>query len=427
MSDVSLGALRAPVLRLVKEGREERARAGKSGTKGVEAVGQRDATRLTMLTAAITGFGLVIVLSASSVVSIADYGSPWALFERQVMWTVLGAGAFLLASRGDLRRLRRLTAPMLIVTVFLLFVVLVPGLGKTAGGSSRWIGAGPIRIQPSEFAKLALALFAADLVARREHLLDQLHAVVRPLVVVLAITGILILKQPDMGTAIVLVCIAAAVLYAGGLRSRVLVGIVGTLGCAGSVLALAAPYRRARLLSFIDPFAHASTSGYQVVQSLEALGSGHLTGTGLGGSAATWGFLPNAQTDFIFAVIGNELGLIGALVVLFAFVGLGALGLRIAARSTDRFSSLLATGLTCWIVCQAFINVGGVIGILPETGIPLPFLSFGGSSLVVALAAVGLLVNIARHPLPSGSRGGARPTSGVNGRASREAAARRSR
>jgi cell division protein FtsW len=401
MTDVmGLRPPRRTALRLVKGPAPEAVSSpSRPVAKSVPAeVGRRDATRLSMLAASLTGFGLVIVLSASSVVSIAYYGTPWSLFERQVMWTALGVVAFAFASRSDLRRVRQLAVPLLVITLVLLVAVLAPGIGKTAGGSSRWVGAGPIRIQPSELAKLAFAIFAADLVARREHLADQIQHVVRPMVLVLGLAGILILKQPDMGTAIVLVCIATSVLYAGGVRSRILVTVMGGLLLAGSVLALSAPYRRARLLSFIDPFAHASTSGYQVVQSLEALGSGHLIGTGLGGSVAKWGFLPNAQTDFIFAVIGNELGLIGGLLVLLAFAGLGALGLRIAARSTDRFAALLATGLTCWIVCQAFINVGGVIGILPETGIPLPFLSFGGSSLVVALGAIGLLVNIARHP-----------------------------
>ena len=393
MTDLLLRA--APALRVVKS--EPRAQRRASRTD-LEQLGRRDATRLSMLTAAINGFGLVIVLSASSVVSIATYGSPWALFERQLLWTFFGLIAFFVCSRFDLRRLRKLAPTILMATVAMLVFVLAPHIGKSSGGSSRWIGAGPIKIQPSEFAKLAFALFAADLVARRDGARDQVQTVVRPLVTVLAFTALLILKQPDMGTAIVLVVIGAAVLYAGGIERRVLATVFGALAVVGSILALAAPYRRARLFSFINPFAHASTSGYQVVQSLIALGSGHLFGTGLGGSVAKWGFLPNAQTDFIFAVIGNELGLIGELIVILSFVGLGALGLRIAARTADRFSALLATGITCWLVAQALINIGGVIGVMPETGIPLPFLSSGGSALVVALGAVGLLVNIARDP-----------------------------
>ena len=360
------------------------------------AVLSKDASRLTLLTAGLVVFGLVMVLSASPVVSIAQYGSPWSLFERQVMWTVIGVVGFLLAQRFPLERWRGLALPFLGFTVFLLLAVLAPGIGKVAGGSSRWIGAGPIKIQPSEIAKLAFAIFAADLVARRANSKEQFREIVRPVAFVLALAGLLILKQPDMGTAIVLVCIASAILFAGGIEARLLGMVVGLIVATGSIIALAAPYRRDRLLSFINPFAHASNTGYQVVQSLVALGSGHLTGTGIGGSVAKWGLLPNAQTDFIFAVIGNEFGLIGAVLVVAAFLGFGWLGLRIALRSDDRFARYLAAGLTCWVVCQALINIGGVIGVLPETGIPLPFLSFGGSSLVVVLVATGILTRIAR-------------------------------
>ena len=392
---VPTGKRQRPMLRLLEA--PAAAKPQKARREDLDALGRSDASRLAVLTASISAFGLVIVLSASSVVSIATYGSPWSLFERQVMWTALGVLAFLFCARIQLAKLRRLSTAAVLMSSFLLLAVLAPGIGKIAGGSSRWIGAGPIRIQPSELAKLAFVLFCADLVARRERADDQWQQIVRPVALVLAFLAILIVKQPDLGTAIVLICIASSVLYAGGVRWRLLAAVMGVIFAAGSVLALSASYRRDRLLSFINPFAHASTTGYQVVQSLAALGSGHLTGTGLGGSSVTWGLLPNAQTDFIFAVIGNELGLVGAIAVLVFFGALGVLGLRIAARAEDRFAALLACGITCWLVCQAFINIGGVIGVLPETGIPLPFLSFGGSSLVVALASVGLLHNISRH------------------------------
>ena len=364
-----------PTLRLITggAGRPERPPAE------LAARSRRDAARLVALVLALNAFGLIIVLSASAV-------------------------AFAVFARIDLAVLRRVAVPLLAVTVLLLLVVLAPGIGSTVGGSSRWIGAGPLKIQPSELAKLAFVLFAADLVVRREHVEDQVRELVRPVVVVVGVMALLILKQPDMGTATVMLCIASAILYAGGVRGRLLGGVMGMLFLAGAVMALVAPYRRARLLSFVNPFAHASTSGYQVVQSLVALGSGHLTGTGLGTSPAKWGYLPNAWTDFIFAVIGNEMGLIGGVLVLGAFVAFGWLGMRIAANSRDRFAGLVAVGITAWIVCQAFINIGGVIGILPETGIPLPFLSSGGSSLVVALGAVGLLVNIGGQGVPARPR-----------------------
>jgi cell division protein FtsW len=215
---------------------------------------------------------------------------------------------------------------------------------------------------------------------------------------VLGVLAVLILAQPDMGTAVVLVCTTFGVLYVAGVHRRLLVSVGALAAAGGGIVALAAPYRRARLLSFLNPFGHAATSGYQVVQSLVALGSGHVSGAGLGGSAAIWGWLPNAQTDFVFAVVGEQLGLAGTVGVVVAFACLGWVGIRVVARTQDRFACLFAAAATCWIVCQAMINIGGVVGALPETGIPLPFISSGGSSLVVLLAACGLLVNVALHP-----------------------------
>jgi cell division protein FtsW len=358
------------------------------------AVASRDVMILQLLVAGITIFGLVMVLSASSVVSIVDYGSPWSLFLRQAIWTVLGIAAFAVARRVDLQKMRRFIVPFFVLTAVMLLAVLLPGLGQVSGGSSRWIGAGPVRIQPSEFAKLAFALYGADLLARRVKSKDVGREILRPIILVLGFLGILIVKQPDLGTAIILVCIAITLLYAGGIERRVLGTLIAVaIGLAG-ILAIAAPYRRDRLLSFLHPFSQASTSGYQLAQALASMGSGHIVGAGLGATVSKW-FLPNAQTDFIFAVVGNEFGLIGSIAVVACFVAIGVLGLRIAARATDPFSRLLATAITAWIVLQAFINIGGVIGIMPETGIPLPFLSFGGSSLVVALFAMGIVINIA--------------------------------
>jgi cell division protein FtsW len=374
----------------------------------VVAKGQRDANRLTVLVAALSCFGLVIVLSASSIASITSSGSPWSLFEKQAVWTILGAGTFLVARRMDLAKLRRASVPFLVLSGFLLVAVFAPGLSSHAvGGSSRWIGAGPLKIQPSELSKLAFCIFAADLVARRSGAADERRSIVYPLFTVLGVFALLILKQPDMGTAIVLCCIGLSILWASGVDRAIFLRALSVLVVIGALFALVAPYRRDRLFSFLNPFAHASTTGYQVVQSLVALGSGHVTGTGLGGSVAKWGFLPNAWTDFIFAIIGNELGLIGSTAVLLAFAAFCWLGVRIAARTDDLFMSLLAIGITCWIAGQAIINIGGVVGVMPETGIPLPFLSSGGSSLVVTFAAVGVLVNIARAPVAGRS-----PTAG---------------
>jgi cell division protein FtsW len=282
-------------------------------------------------------------------------------------------------------------------TLALLLVVLIPSIGVSAGGSARWIGFGQLRIQPSELMKLALAVFGADLLARRADRVHEPGAVVVPLLVVLGIAGVLVLKQPDMGTALVLACIALALLYAGGVPLRPVLKVLVGVAVLGVILGLAEPYRRQRLLSFLNPSAHAQGSGYQVVQSLTGLGSGRLFGLGLAGGREKWGLLPNAHTDFIFSVIGEQVGLIGALVVLGLFAALAWYGLKAASRAPDRFGALLAVAATCWIISQAVINIGAVVGLLPVTGIPLPFISFGGSSLVITMVAGGILVNVAAH------------------------------
>lgn len=371
---------------------------------------RRDAARLRDLAAALCLFGVAMVLAVSPVVSIDDYGSPWSLFERQVMWLVLGLLAAVLASRTRTASWQRRSPLLLAAAMAMLLLVLVHG--TTVGGSSRWIGAGPIDLQPSELAKLAFVVFAADLMARRAATADQLRAVLRPLAIVLGAAVLLILRQPDLGTALLLVCTALAMCWAGGIDRRLLAGALGAALALAMIGAIVAPYRRARLLSFLDPFGHASSTGYQLVQSLLALGSGHVLGSGVGGSAATWGLLPNAQTDFIFPVVGNDLGILGTVGVVAGFALFAWLGLRIAARAADRFSMLLAVGITAWIVGQALINIGGVIGVLPETGVPLPFVSFGGSSLVVALIGCGLLCRIGRESAEAARLGGGRPVDG---------------
>jgi cell division protein FtsW len=347
------------------------------------------------LVATLCVVGLVMVGSASPIISLNLYGSSWAILIRQVMWMGLGIVAFYVLSRVDYRKWRTIRIPLLLGTLVLLLVVLVPGIGVTAGGSSRWVGFGQFRIQPSELMKLALAVFAADLLTRRVGQVRQAKKVVVPILGVLGVSSILILKQPDMGTALVLACIAFGVMFMGGVPMKPIVKVLGAFAILATIVGLADPYRRDRILSFINPGAHQSGSGYQVWQSLIGLGSGHVTGLGLGGGRQKWGLLPNAHTDFIFSVLGEELGLVGAVVVLGLFFALAWYGLRVAALAPDRFGSLMAVAITTWITSQAVINIGAVVGVLPVTGIPLPFISFGGSSLVINLAAVGILMNIA--------------------------------
>src|SRR3954454_6594902 len=340
--------------------------------------------------------GLVMVLSASSVTALHHEGSSYYDFERQLLWLGLGSVAFFLALRTDYHRLRRFAVPLLMASIALLVVVLIPGIGANVNGSSRWIGVGTFGIQPSEFAKLGMLIFAADLLARRAAWIDDTRVTLRPVLVAFSGVAVLIMLQPNLGTTIVIAAITFALLFVAGIPLRPLVG----WGIAGSglamVAAMAESYRRARLTAFLDPWNDAQNTGYQTIQSLVALASGGWFGVGLGASRAKWGFLPYAYTDSIFAIIGEELGFFGALLVVGLFVALGFLGVRAAVHAPDPFGRLLAIGITTWLCVQAFVNIGAVIGILPITGVPLPFISFGGSSLLATMAASGILLNVAR-------------------------------
>jgi cell division protein FtsW len=400
----SAGSLRPPAFRSRRAGsgpRSARPPAPAGPTAGrrlgwVSRIGTRRG--IAVLVGVLCVFGVVMVGSASPVISLALYGSPWSVLIRQLLWMGLGLTALLILSRVDYHRWQAVRGPLVVVTMALLVVVLVPHLGVTAGGSSRWIGLGAFQLQPSELMKLALAVFAADLLTRRVGRFSEPRVVIVPVLLVLGISGLLILKQPDMGTALVLSAIAFGILFMGGVPMGPIVKILGAFGVVALVVGLADPYRRDRILSFLNPGAHQSGSGYQVWQSLIGLGSGHLFGLGLGGGRQKWGTLPNAHTDFIFSVVGEELGLVGAVVLLALFFALAWFGLRAATQAPDRFGSLLAVGITTWITSQAVINIGAVVGVLPVTGIPLPFISFGGSSLIITMAAVGILLNIASHP-----------------------------
>jgi cell division protein FtsW len=347
--------------------------------------------------AVLNVIGIVMVLSASSVASLTDYGSAWYFFERQVLWTVLGALVFAVTARIDYRVWRRWVIPMLIVSTVLLVLVLVPGIGVYVAGSRRWLGSGAWRFQPTEPAKLALLVFAADVVTRRTREVNDWRRVGRPVLLVFAVLGLLVMRQPDMDSTIVLALIVGTVLVVGGIRLRHLAALGGAGLTVAALLAMIEPYRRTRVLSYLHPWSDAGNTGYQLSQSLIALGSGGWTGVGLGAGRAKWLFLPNAHTDFIFAIIGEEVGLLGCLLVVALFAAFGVLGTRIALRAPDRFGTLLAAGITVWVVGQAVINIGGVVGLLPVSGIPLPFVSFGGSALVFTMAAAGLLGSVARR------------------------------
>jgi len=356
------------------------------------------ATLLTTSVLSLVVLGLVMILSASSVSSFATYGSSFLFFKKQLLWAVIGLAGFFFFARLDYRRLRGFGYVLYALVVGLLIAVLVPGVGIVAGGSARWLGAGPLSFQPSEFAKLALILFAADVFTRKkERSLQVLSHVVLPLVPALGLLTVLVMLQPDMGSALLLGAIGMGLLFVAGAPLRHLVPVAGIGTLAAALAAFGEDYRRARLFAFVDPWADPLNTGYQSIQSLIALGSGGLFGVGLGASRQKWSYVPNAHTDFIFAIIGEELGLLGTFVVLGMFAFLCYLGITIARRAPDRFGVLLAAGITIWMVAQALVNVGAVTAALPITGVPLPLVSFGGSSLVASMVAMGILVNIARQ------------------------------
>jgi len=356
------------------------------------------AAYLTATFLGLTLFGLVMVLSASSVSSLHQLAdSPFFQFKRQAMWAGVGAVAFIVASRIDYRRVRFLAGPSMLVTLALLVAVLVPGLGIAENGSRRWLGVGPLVIQPSELAKLTLIVFVADLLARRERRMDRPELTVRPVMLILVILSGLIVVQPKLGTPIIMSSVVILMLFVSGARMRSLLSWVTVAGVAATILAYSAPYRRQRLLAFMDPWQDPLGIGMQAVQSQVGIASGGLYGVGLGASRAKWGFLPFAYTDFIFAIVAEEVGLIGASALIGGFLLIAWLGLRTALGAPDRFGTLLAAGITCWLLVQAFLNIGMVLGVLPITGEALPFISAGGSSLVVTLTAAGLLTSVARR------------------------------
>ena len=348
---------------------------------------------LASIVVCLSLLGLTMVLSASSVTSLTSTGSPWGEFRSQAMWLGIGTGALLVAALVDYRILRRFTIPALVVAFVMLILVLIPTLGVTVNGAQRWLRLGPIQFQPSEVAKLALVLFAADNLARSKQV--DLDRSLKPIMAVLAVFGALILLQPNLGTTIILFVIGIAALFASGVRLSAVAFIAAVSALGAGLLAYLAPYRRDRLLAFLDPWNDPLDEGWQTIQSLVSVANGGITGVGIGESRGKYGFLPEAHNDFVFAVTAEEFGLVGASIVVLGYVAFGITALVVAHRA-DRFGALLVIGVTAWILVQAFINIGAVLGVLPITGVPLPFMSAGGTSLITTLAGVGLILNVAR-------------------------------
>lgn len=339
--------------------------------------------------------GLGATLSASSIEGLADAQDQYFYVKRQLIGLAIGIVAMVLASRFSYRAYRRLAIPLFWGTLGLLLLVLVVGL--KSGGSRRWLPVGPFTFQPSELAKLSVILTMAVLLERKQRLLDQWKHFLGPVMFCIGLTGLLVVLQPDLGTAIVVAAAGLSVVLVSRAPFRYVLALAVMAVVAAGLLAMVEGYRMDRIDGFIDPWADPQGTGYQVIQGYYALGTGGLFGVGLGASRARWDYLPNAHTDFIFAIVGEETGLLGAMIVIGLCLVLALAGWFIASRAPDRYGRMIAAGITGWLSTQALINIGGVLGLLPITGIVLPFVSYGATAMVVSLAAVGVMVNIAQH------------------------------
>ncbi len=353
---------------------------------------------LMTATLCLLAFGAVMVYSASSPLgALSGQGFGTGDFLRYLIFAAIGLAAMHMLERGGVGLLSaKLVNVLLLGSFVLLVLVLVPHFGVPVNGARRWFAAGPIQFQPSEVMKLALVLYAARYLAEHPRRMHGFRQAVAPIAAVVAPACLLIIVEPDLGTALVVAFTVTAVLIAAGMPWRYLAALAGIAAALVIMLALAQPYQRARLTSFLDPWSSKSTAGFQAVQGQIALGSGGLFGVGLGRSVQKIYYLPEAQTDFILAVIGEELGVLGIFGVVCLYGMIGYAGLRTARRAATRYAKLLATGLTSLILCQGILNIFVVLGLAPLTGVPLPFISYAPTNLCIMLASVGLLLNIAR-------------------------------
>jgi len=355
-------------------------------------------------TIALLVSGLVMVASASSIFAYENFnGNQWALVERQVLFAGIGVFGLLVMAKQDNERIKKYSGPFLITVVGLLCAVLV--IGSSVNGQRNWIEFGSlIRFQPSEFAKIGIILYGAKILANYEGELHLVSRLLNPYGVVCVVVLFLILAEKDLGTAMIMMPIMASALYFVGAPRKWFWMLAGLFVGLIVLLTIAAPYRMARFTSWLNPNADPQGTGYQLIHGQRAMGSGGWLGVGLGGSKEKWGTLPEAHTDFIYAVVGEEVGIVGTLIVLVLFVAIIFSGLRIARLSDDLFTRLVTLGIVTWIATQAFVNIGAVLGIMPITGVPLPLVSYGGSSLIPTLAGLGILLAFAKKQAESAER-----------------------
>lgn len=345
----------------------------------------------------LLAIGIIMVYSAGSVVALRQYGDQWYFLKRQLLFAVLGLIALFITMNTHYFVWKKYATSGLIICFMLLLIVLIPGIGNLRGGARSWLGIGSFGIQPSEFMKLGIILFLSNLLASERMCITNFSQGLLPPLGVLGAAFGLIMLQPDLGTATVMIGAVLLVIFVAGaqlkhLLSIAMVGVVSFIG-----LVLAAPYRLKRITGFLDPWQDPLGVGYQAIQSLYAIGPGGLLGLGLGASRQKYSYVPEPQTDFIFSILAEELGFLGSVIILFLFLFLVWRGMKIAITAPNQFASLLAAGIVAIIAIQVIINVGVVIGLLPVTGITLPLISYGGSSLTLMLTALGILLNISRY------------------------------
>lgn len=345
----------------------------------------------------LLAIGIVMVYSAGSVLAFHDYGDSFYFVKRQLLFAVLGLAAMFFMMNFDYHILRKYAKIGLLLCFVLLIAVLIPGIGVVRGGARSWLGISSFGIQPSEFMKLGMILFLSYWLSKENHRITHFTKGLLPPLGVIGLAFGLIMLQPDLGTGTVMLGASLLIIFTAGARIRHLAGLaaVGVLGFAG--LILVAPYRLQRITAFLDPWSDPLGAGYQIIQSLYAIGPGGLAGLGLGMSRQKYSYVPEPQTDFIFSILTEELGFIGGLLVLLLFLILVWRGMRVAMTLDDMFGSLLAVGIVGMVAVQVVINIGVVIGMMPVTGITLPLISYGGSSLTLMLTALGILLNLSRY------------------------------
>lgn len=363
-------------------------------------VNNRAATALLVIAVVLVVIGLGATQSASSAIAFDQEQDPYHFFKRQLIGVGVGTVALLIASRVPYRFYRKVAFPLFGLTVGLLVAVLINGI--ETNGARRWLEGPGFTFQPSEIAKVSVVFLMAFILEKKAKLLNRFGHFLVPVIAMVGVVGFLLMKEPDLGTLVIIGAAALAVIIASDtpIRFVVLLGVVAVAAIA--LLSFSEAYRADRITSFLNPYADSSGDGYQLIQGYYALGNGGISGVGLGASRARWFYLPNAHTDFIFAIIGEETGLVGGLTVIALFGVLGVAGWVVAARAPDRFGRMVAAGITAWLSFQALVNVGGVLGVVPITGIALPFVSFGSTALIVSMAALGVLVNIAQSGVHRG-------------------------